>query len=226
MQRSLPMLRVVQTLVCLLVCKMLLSVILSYRDYFPANFHSDFLIGREAYFLGSYRWVFYVHIVAGPFVLLSGLVLLSDSVRRRFPLWHPRLGRIHVLCVLFAVAPSGLWMARYADTGAVAGIGFAVLAIATAYSAAKGWQMAIQRRFDEHRRWMQRCFALLCSAVVLRVIGGTSDILGAEWTYPLAAWVSWLLPLVVLESLRLRTQYFRLQQSSTGHAKPPRRFLA
>jgi hypothetical protein len=203
MQRSFAVLRVAQVLACLLVCRTVLVVLFSYRDYFPANFHSDFLLGRSTYFFGPYEWAFYAHIISGPFALVSGLVLIADPVRRRFPAWHRRLGRAQILCVLFLVAPSGLWMAWYAATGRVAAVGFATLAVVTAICAAQGWQAAVQRRFEQHRCWMQRCFILLCSAVVLRVIGGFSEVVGAEWTYPFAAWVSWMLPLFVLELLRL-----------------------
>jgi len=202
-QRSFITLRVAQVLACLLVCKTTISVLLSYGGYFPPNFRSDFLLGRNAYFFGPYQWAFYVHIISGPFSLFAGLALINDSFRRRFPAWHRRLGRVQIACVLLLVAPSGLGMARYAATGAVAAIGFATLAIVTAICVVMGWRAAIQRRFEQHRRWMMRGFVLLCSAVVLRVIGGLSDVLGVEWSYPYAAWVSWLLPLFVLESLQL-----------------------
>lgn len=49
------MLRVVQMLACLLVCMTVLVVLLNYREYFPANFQSGFLLGREAYFGGAYQ---------------------------------------------------------------------------------------------------------------------------------------------------------------------------
>jgi hypothetical protein len=64
-----------------------------------------------------------------------------------------------------------------------------------------GWRAAVQRRFAEHRDWMWPCFLLLCSAVVLRVIGGAATVAGVsrEWTYQFAAWASWLAPLAVLE---------------------------
>ena len=78
----------------------------------------------------------HAHIIAGPLALASGLALMSESLRRRFPAGHRRLGRVLVLGVLLVVAPSGLWMARYAATGAVAGMAFATLAIATALCAA------------------------------------------------------------------------------------------
>jgi hypothetical protein len=170
-------------------------------------------LGDGPYFFGAYQWAFYAHVVVGPFVLLSGLVLLSEAFRRRYSAWHRRLGRVHVACVLLVVAPSGLWLAPYAASGIVAAAAFAALALATAGCAAMGWRTAVQRRFDSHRRWMTRCYALLCSAVVLRVIGGASDVAGIEWTYPYAAWLSWLLPLLVLETRWTTRPSLRLHQS-------------
>ena len=90
-------------------------------------------------------------------------------------------------------------MSWYAATGVVAAVGFATLAIVTATCALAGWRSARRRRFVPHRRWMLRSYALLCSAVVLRVIGGLADQFDATWTYPYAAWLSWLIPLVSLE---------------------------
>jgi hypothetical protein len=199
-------------LAALLICKTTVAVLVTFRDYFPPNFRADFLLGRDGYFFGAYQWAFYAHIIAGPLALINGLFLISDSARRRFPVWHRRLGRVQVLCVLFVVAPSGLWMARYAASGTFAAVGFATLAIATAFCAAQGWRAAIERQFNNHRSWMLRCYALLCSAVVIRVIGGLSEVLGVEWIYPFASWFSWLLPLFVLELLHFTPLRLRLQR--------------
>ena len=201
MQRSFLAWRTVQILAALLVAKTAIAVLLLYPDYFPPNFRSDFLLGRSGYFFGPYQLAFNTHILSGPFTLIAGLVLLSESFRHRFPKWHRRLGRIQVFCVLFLLAPSGLWMAWYAATGTFAAAGFATLAIVTALCVAKGWRAATQRRFVQHRRWMLRCYVLLCSAVVLRVIGGFSEVFAVEGTYPYAAWLSWLVPLIALESV-------------------------
>jgi uncharacterized membrane protein YozB (DUF420 family) len=204
LQRASTPWRIMQALACLLVGKTIVAVVLTYPSYFPPNFRSDFLLGRSAYFFGPYQWAFYTHIISGPLTLLVGLVLLSNSVRRKTPQWHRRLGRIQVACVLLLLTPSGLWMAWYSATGVMAATGFATLALMTAFCVANGWRSAMRKRFDQHRLWMLRGFALLCSAVVLRILGGISDVLGAEWTYPFAAWLSWLLPLLLLEILRTR----------------------
>ncbi len=188
-------------LTCLLIFKVTVSVVLNYRDYIPPNFESDFLLGRQGYFWSGYHLAFYPHLASGPVSLSLGLLLISDKFRLRFPAWHRLLGRIQVICVLFLVVPSGMWMALYAMSGAVAAFGFASLAVATGACVALGWRSAIQRRFIDHRRWMLRCFVLLCSAVVIRMIGGLATVTNfdAAWLYPLSAWTCWVVPLLVFE---------------------------
>ncbi len=202
--RSIALPRVLAILIALLIWKVTLSVLLQYRDYIPPNFDSDFLRGRAEYFWNGYHWAFYAHLISGPPSLILGTVLVSTRLRKLSPIWHRRLGRVQVAGVLLLVAPSGLWMAFYADTGAVAGIGLGSLAVATATCVAVGWRASVTRRFADHRRWMWRTFILLCSAVVLRMIGGLATVahFDAEWLYPFATWVSWLVPLLAFEAIR------------------------
>ena len=197
-------------LVTLLVLKIVVITWVSYRDYMPPNFQSDFLAGREGHFFETYQWAFFPHIVAGPISLLLGLVLMSDRLRAKSPVWHRRLGKIQVANVLLVVAPSGFWMAWYAAMGPIAAVGFASLALATGATVALGWRSAMQRRFDAHRRWMSRCFVLLSSAVVIRVNGGIGLAAGidSDWFYVQIAWTSWLVPLGIYELIQLRR--FRL----------------
>jgi len=193
-------------LAALLILKVTFSIVSVYPAYFPPDFAADFLQGRKAEFFGGYAVAFYTHIVTGPMTLLLGLVLMSPRIRRRFPRGHARLGRLQVLLILLLLTPSGLWMAPYAQTGNLGRTGFAVLALATGLTAWQGWRAAVARRFGEHERWMGRCYVLLCSAVVLRLIAGAQTLTGmeADWTYPLAAWASWLVPLTVWETIHRR----------------------
>jgi hypothetical protein len=211
-------------LVGLLILKVTLSVVLAYRDYFPADFESDFLFGRESYFWGAYAWAFYAHILAGPITLVLGLVLLSGRFRARLPQWHRRLGRVQGVLVLGLLVPSGLWMAWYVQAEgaarAVAATGLAALSVATGTCVAVGWHAAVQRRFAVHRVWMVRCYLLLCSAVVLRAIGGLSLVtdVDGDWRYAATAWGSWVVPLGVLESAIVRWRPESIETSATTAA--------
>ena len=80
-------------LAVVLILRVLVAILANYPDYFPPHFDSLFLQGREARFSGAYRAAFYMHILSAPFVLFNGLVLLSESVRRR-QLQH----RIAIIC--------------------------------------------------------------------------------------------------------------------------------
>jgi hypothetical protein len=198
--------RALTVFAALLILKVTVTVVLGYRNYLPPNFNSDFLRGREGYFFGSYQWVFYAHIASGPLALVAGTLLVSDSFRQRSPRWHRFLGRFQVANILLFVAPSGLWMARYAAAGPIAAVGFSLLALLTGLCAALGLRTAVQRRFLVHRRWMWRSYLLLCSAVVLRLLGGFATVVGvqADWFDPVAAWASWSVPLAIFELSRLR----------------------
>lgn len=199
-------LRILTAILCwlavALILRVLISILLNYPDYFPPNFDSLFLQGRETTFTGAYRPAFYVHIFSGPVVLLCGLILLSERVRRRYGRLHRVLGRIQVVVLLLLVVPSSLVMSRHAFGGWPAGLSFALLTAATASCAVMGVVHARGRRYAEHRRWMLRCYVLICSAVALRLLSGAAGLLGVpspEGAYIVAAWGSWLLPLAACE---------------------------
>jgi hypothetical protein len=193
--------RILAVLAAVLILKIVISTLSNYRSYFPPDFRSEFLRGREHDFPGAYRWAFYAHITSGPVSLILGLILIDERSRIRSPRWHRCLGRLQVACVLLLVTPSGLWMAPFAAAGPVAAVALATLAVATATCAALGARAAATRRFADHRRWMWRCYILLCSAVVLRLMGGLATVTGvtASWFDPLATWMCWLVPLAAFE---------------------------
>jgi uncharacterized membrane protein len=193
---------VLRWLAVVLILRVLAAILANYPDYFPPNFDSLFLQGREATFTGAYRPAFYVHIVSGPVVLVNGLILLSEYVRRRHGGWHRVLGRVQVVVLLLFVLPSGVVMSRHAFGGWPAGLSFLLLSAATAGCAIAGVVHARRRRYDRHRRWMLRCYVLICSAVVLRLISGAAGLVGVpspEGAYIVAAWGSWLFPLAAYE---------------------------
>ncbi|MFZ4607492.1 MAG: DUF2306 domain-containing protein [Caulobacter sp.] len=102
-----------------------------------------------------------VALTIGPFQFLKGL-------RARRPRLHRWMGRTYVLACLVAGA-AGLVLALGATTGLVSTAGFGLLAVLWLFTTTKAWTSAMNRRFDEHRRWMIRSFALTFAAVTLRL---------------------------------------------------------
>jgi uncharacterized membrane protein len=193
---------VLRWLAAVLILRVLATILANYPDYFPLNFDSLFLHGREATFGGAYRAAFYVHIFSAPLVLFNGLILLSEYVRRRHGGWHRWLGRLQVVVLLVFVLPSSVVMSRRAFGGWPAGLSFLLLSAATASCAIIGVVHARRRRYDRHRRWMARSYVLICSAVALRLISGAAGVVGVpspEDAYVIAAWSSWLVPLGAYE---------------------------
>ena len=189
-------------LTVVLILRVLVAILANYSDYFPPDFDSLFLRGREATFTGVYPWAFYVHIFSGPVVLVNGLILLSDSVRRRYRGLHRWLGRVQVSVLLLLVLPTSVVMSRHAFGGRPAGLSFLLLSVATAGCAIAGVLHARRRQFARHRRWMLRTYVLICSAVALRLISGAAGLVGVsnpEEAYVVAAWSSWLAPLAACE---------------------------
>lgn len=208
---------VLRWVVVILILRVLAGILTNYPDYFPPNFDSIFLLGRERTFPGLYAVAFYVHLVSSPVVLVLGLILLSETVRRRFRGLHRRLGWVQVVVLLALVLPSSLVMARWAIGGWPAGVSFVLLTVATAVCAVAGVVQARRKRFVSHRRWMLRCYVLICSAVVLRIISGAVglfEVPSPEGAYIVSAWASWLVPLAAYEL----AEYVRSRQSTRREA--------
>lgn len=193
--------RILSLLTGLLILKVNASVVLNYRNYFPPNFQTDFLLGRDAYFFGSYHWAFWVHLFAGPVSLVLGLLLINEKFLKNYRPWHRFLGRLQAINVLALLVPSGFWMSFYAASGTQAAFSFAILSLLTGTTIAMGWRAAVQRRYADHRRWMLRNFTLLCSAVILRICFGAATVLEYDpiWLDPTVTWGCWIVPLVILE---------------------------
>lgn len=184
-----------------LLLKVLFSIVWEYRFYYPANFDSAFLGGRRYTFVGTYRAAFYVHIVSGPLAILAGAFLIATSNFPRLRISHRYVGRLQGVLVIGVLAPSGLVMAVNAYAGPVAAWGFALLSLGTALACVQAIRYAVMMRMELHRRWAIRCFILLCSPLLLRLMSGAVIVLGVEsdLTYRLNAWMSWLVPLAIYE---------------------------
>lgn len=200
--RSVKLRAIAVFLLVVLFAKVLVTIVYEYRWYFPPDFEaSEFLVGRRDMFHGIYRAAFYAHILGGPIAVVLGFVLMISGGRARFRKRHRWLGRILVVLVMAIIVPSGLIMSTRAFTGSIAGWGFASLALATAVCILAALTNARGGQFAMHQRWATRGFILLISPLLLRIMSGAAIVFQIEshWTYPLNAWLSWVMPLAIYE---------------------------
>lgn len=187
--------------VVLLSVRVFLGILSEYPKYVPPDFDSAFLTGREKSFTPFYATAFYLHLVSGPLSIVLGTFLVWSRGRGRWRSWHRWAGRVQTAQIFALLVPTGLVMAREAFAGPVAGAGFAGLSIATAVTAAVAMYHAVNKQIAQHERWAMRCFILLVSPLLLRVMAGAAIVTQYEslTTYQLNSWLSWLIPLLGYE---------------------------
>ena len=129
-----------------------------------------------------------VALALGPFLLTGG---------PGFP--HRTAGKIYAACVLVG-GVSGLWMGWRAYGGLSSQLGFTLMSTLWLATLVQGLR---SRR--QHRRWMQRNYALTFSALLLRFYLNGVKAVGWDYSlaYPFVTWLSWL-PTLALTELYIR----------------------
>ncbi|QEF96487.1 hypothetical protein Mal15_05150 [Stieleria maiorica] len=214
---------------CVIVsAKVFLAILYQYRWYFPPDFDaSPFLAGRRFTFVGLYRGAFYLHLAAGPTALVLGTFLIFSGGKTHWQRLHAMLGKTQFAVVITMVVPSGLVMSLQAYAGIIAETGFIVQSILTGVTMAAAAFLARSGKFAAHRRWATRCYLLLWSPLLLRVVAGLLIVsnLESEWTYRLNAWLSWLAPLAVYElvlmSSSAETRAGKREAATAGVGRSP-----
>lgn len=120
-----------------------------------------------------------LHFAAGTVLLLLGPLQLIGAVRARAPAFHRWVGRLYVLSALLA----GLGgLAFIAVQGTIGGtpmnIGFSLYGALTATAAAATFWHARGKRFEQHRAWAIRLFALVIGSWLYRMDYGFWILLG------------------------------------------------
>jgi uncharacterized membrane protein len=110
----------------------------------------------------------YVHAVLAATALLLGPTQFLPRLRRSRPRLHRWMGRTYIFACLIGGA-AGLALASGTTAGPIATAGFGLLGVLWLSFTVQAWRLAMARRFDEHRRWMVRSFALTLAAVTLRI---------------------------------------------------------
>ncbi|MDB5417361.1 MAG: hypothetical protein JWP50_780 [Phenylobacterium sp.] len=147
----------------------------------------------------AYPWLF-VHAGLAGVAMALGPFQFLPRLRLTRPRLHRWIGRTYVFACLTG-GSAGLALALGSTAGPIARAGFAALAVTWLITTAMAWRMALHRRFDDHRRWMIRSFALTFAAVTLRLYVPAAQILGLDplGSYRAIAWLCWVPNLIAAE---------------------------
>ena len=162
------------------------------RVYFQSDELAPFVIEKLPLPLEDlWMRVLQVHVVAAAFCLPACLLLSLAFVLRRAPRFHRWLGRVTGTVVLFALVPSGMYMAWFAKGGAPATVGFALSGLIVAWAMVQGVRRARAKDYAGHRRCMLHVLAQLSVAVTSRTLLYLLDAVGIDPdpAYLFALWV-------------------------------------
>jgi len=118
-----------------------------------------------------------VHFLAGAVLLLAGPLQLIPAVRARYPAFHRWTGRLYALSGLLAGA-GGLVHIAFDRTigGPVMDVGFAIYGVLMALCSVMTVRAAMQRRFEAHRAFAIRLFALAVGSWLYRLEYGLWEV--------------------------------------------------
>lgn len=151
-----------------------------------------------------FRLGFYVHITTSLVVLVLGLLQWVPAVASRGPRLHRWLGYGYVVGILGLAAPSGLVLARFANGGLVAQVGFTLQCVVWWGTTWLAYRAARQRQWPRHVQWQVRSYAVTLAALALR---GESYVMYYAFhtkpieTYLTVTWLSWVGNLLLSEVL-------------------------
>ena len=168
-----------------------------------------------------------VHVVAAAFCLPACLLLSLAFVLRRAPRIHRWLGRATGVVVLFALVPTGMYMAWFAKGGVASTVGFMLSGAIVAGAMVQGVRAARARRFIEHRRYVLHVLAQLSVAVTSRAMLFAFDAGGVDeqLAYLVSLWVPVIASFAIVEllSIRTRSRTFATWRTHEAPVDPRRR---
>jgi uncharacterized membrane protein len=179
-------------------------------QYIPINFDTAFLrIKQEQIQLLHYKLAFFTHVYTSIFVLMTGMIQFSNTIRKKYRKIHRTFGKIYMTIILLFAAPSGLIMGYYANGGLIAKISFCLLAILWAFFTLKAFIEIRRGNYFKHREYMIRSYSLTLSAISLRLFKYL--IINAFHTPPMStyivvAWLGWVFNLMIAEFIIYRTK--------------------
>ena len=102
------------------------------------------------------------------------------------------LGKLYIAGAIVG-ALGGLYMAQFSASGTVSDVAFTLLALAVLLTTTVAFVRIRAGNVQSHREWMTRSYALVFSAITLRLyMPFLEGAFGAHDGYAIVAWACWL----------------------------------
>ncbi len=157
---------------------------------------------------GPHHPLLVLHVVFASVAILTCVPQVWPWFRGRFPVWHRRVGSVHVWAGVLPAGVSGWVIGYMTPFGPVAWSSNVLLATLWLLFTWLGWRAARRREFRDHRKWMIRSFALTVSIISNR-IWGVVAFLVLDGRIPaedmqntiagISTWVGWVVPLLIAQ---------------------------
>jgi uncharacterized membrane protein len=133
-----------------------------------------------------------VHITGMLFAVLIGPFQLLRRLRERHFGFHRMLGKLYIAGAIIG-ALGGLYMAQYSASGTVSDVAFTLLALGVLLTTTVAFMRIRSGNVQRHREWMTRSYALVFSAITLRIyMPFLEAAFGEHDGYAIVAWACWL----------------------------------
>lgn len=176
-----------------------ISAIVSWRFLFGPDFFGNTTM---LHFLRDMPVPTFAHFIFAPLALFIGGLQFSEKLRVSQPSIHRGLGWLYVFSCLTA-SVGGIILALNTISGVGVAIGFSMLSCVWFYSTFKATLLAAQGRYNDHKKWMIRSYALTFSSITFRIgflmILPAATGLESSLCYTIGSWLCWPINIVFAE---------------------------
>lgn len=196
----------------LLLAGAALMVLTAARYY---TFDSDVYFPRQRQVFEDRTLGLMVHITGMTFAVLAGPFQFRRRLRERHFGFHRMLGKVYIAGAIVG-GLGGLYMAQFSASGTVSDVAFALLALGVLLTTTVALMRIRSGNVQSHREWMTRSYALVFSAITLRLyLPLLEGAFGEHDGYAIVAWACWLPNLAFAEWL-IRSRLRRHPEAPRG----------
>lgn len=169
-----------------------LTITLSSFVYFHPEERAPFIIEKLPLPAEDlYLWVLRIHVTAAALALPGCLILTSKTILKRWQKFHRCCGRLIGMLVLWALAPSGFYLAFFAKGGWGGTLGFLLSGVIVMTAMIYAIRTARAKQYAAHRRFTFHVLGQLSVAVSSRAMLYLleSANLNADFAYLVSLWI-------------------------------------